>query len=94
MHEAHCVKSLLALLAASCLVISASAAGGEPMQARVTLSVEARPREEDAQRPRLEVWREAGVLSLRVVDPGRCSTNSRTLQRHLEGERSSSVQTS
>jgi hypothetical protein len=37
----------------------------------VTLSVEARPREEDVRRPRLEVWQEEDVLSLRVVDPGR-----------------------
>ncbi|HYO52171.1 hypothetical protein [Archangium sp.] len=47
-----------------------SAAGGEPGRERVTLSVEVRPREQ-APSPRLEVWREEGVLSLRVVDPGR-----------------------
>jgi hypothetical protein len=65
------VRSLQALLVASCLVAGLSAAGGEPRRERVPLAVEARPREEDAQRPRLEVWREGGVLSLRVVDPGR-----------------------
>jgi hypothetical protein len=37
----------------------------------VLLSVEAHPREADAQHPHLEVWPEQGVLSLRVVDPGR-----------------------
>jgi hypothetical protein len=63
-------KSLLALLVASWLVASASAAGGEPRRERVTLSVEARPRQE-APSSHLEVWREEGVLSLRVVDPGR-----------------------
>jgi hypothetical protein len=35
------------------------------------LSVQAHPREADAQRPRPEAWPEEGVLSLRVVDPGR-----------------------
>ncbi len=64
------VRNLQALLVASGLVASLSAAGGEPRRAKVTLSVEARPREE-AHSPRLEVWREEGVLSLRVVDPGR-----------------------
>jgi hypothetical protein len=52
-------------------VAGLSAAGGQPGLERVTLSVEARPREADAQHPRLEVWPEQGVLSLRVVDPGR-----------------------
>jgi hypothetical protein len=47
-----------------------NAAGGEPRKERVTLSVDTRPREE-AHSPSLEVWREEGALSLRVVHPGR-----------------------
>jgi hypothetical protein len=47
-----------------------NAAGGELRRERVTLSVDARPREE-AHSPSLEVWQEEGVLSLRVVHPGR-----------------------
>ncbi len=66
-----CCSFSQALLAASCLVAGPSAASGEPGPERVTLSVETRPREQDAQRPRLDVWPEQGVLSLRVVDPGR-----------------------
>ncbi|HYO57011.1 hypothetical protein [Archangium sp.] len=65
------VQSFQALLVASCLVVGLSAAGGELSRERVTLSVEARPRDEDAQRSRLEVWQEGGVLRLRVMDPGR-----------------------
>jgi hypothetical protein len=63
-------KRLEVLLAASCLVAGLSAAGGELRREKVTLSVQARPREE-APSPRPEVWLEEGVLSLRVVDPGR-----------------------
>jgi hypothetical protein len=63
-------RSLQALLVASFLVASMSAAGEEPRRERVTLSVEAHIRAE-AHSPRLEVWQEEGMLSLRVVDPGR-----------------------
>ncbi len=70
MREAACAKSLQALLVTSFLVASMSAASGELRRERVTLSVDARPRE-DAHSPRLEVWQEEGVLSLRVVEPGR-----------------------
>ena len=58
-----------ALLLASCLVASMSAAGAESRRVRVTLSVETHSRAE-ALSPRLEDWKE-GVLALRVVDPGR-----------------------
>jgi hypothetical protein len=68
--EKHRAKSLQALWVMSCLLGGMNAAGGEPRKERVTLSVEARQREE-AHNPRLEVWGEEGELSLRVVDPGR-----------------------
>ncbi|WP_152622025.1 hypothetical protein [Archangium violaceum] len=58
-----------ALLLASCLVVSMSAAGAELRRVRVTLSAEAHSRAE-ALSPRLEDWKD-GVLALRVVDPGR-----------------------
>ncbi|ATB36752.1 hypothetical protein CYFUS_002167 [Cystobacter fuscus] len=58
-----------ALLFASCLVASMSAAGAELRRVRVTLSAEAHSRAE-ALGPRLEDWKE-GVFVLRVVDPGR-----------------------
>ena len=63
-------KGLQALLIAALLVSAWSAAGGEPRRERVTLSVQARSREEGTQRS-LAMWQEEGVLSLRVVDPGR-----------------------
>ncbi|WP_158501794.1 hypothetical protein [Vitiosangium sp. GDMCC 1.1324] len=62
-------RGFQALLLASCLVASMSAAGEELRRVRVTLSAEAHSRAE-ALSPRLEDWKE-GVLSLRVVDPGR-----------------------
>jgi transposase-like protein len=58
-----------AFLLASCLVASMSAAGEESRRVRVTLSAEVNSRAE-ALGPHLEDWKE-GVLSLRVVDPGR-----------------------
>ncbi|PTL84589.1 hypothetical protein [Vitiosangium sp. GDMCC 1.1324] len=69
MREATCAKSIQALLVTSYLVASMSAAGGELRREGVTLSVKAHPRKE-ALSPRPEDWQE-GVLSLRVVDPGR-----------------------
>ncbi|WPB73411.1 hypothetical protein KYC5002_30680 [Archangium violaceum] len=62
-------RGFKALLLASCLVVSMSAAGEELRRVRVTLSAEAHSRAE-ALSPRLEDWKE-GVLALRVVDPGR-----------------------
>ncbi|HYO70565.1 MAG TPA: hypothetical protein VEU33_31250 [Archangium sp.] len=58
-----------ALLLASCLMASMSAAGAELRRVRVTLSAEAHSRAETLG-PRLEDWKE-GTLSLRVMDPGR-----------------------
>ena len=63
-------RNLQTLLVVSCLVAGLRAAGGEPGRERVTLSVRERPRAE-ALGPRQEIWREGGVLALRVVDPGR-----------------------
>jgi hypothetical protein len=62
-------RSLQALLVASCLVASMNATGEELGREQVTLSMEALPRAE-ALSPHMEDWRE-GVLSLRVMDPGR-----------------------
>ena len=69
MREIHCAKRLHALVVAS-VVVSWSAAGGEPRREQVILSAQAWSQEEDTRRSH-EVWREEGVLSLRVVDPGR-----------------------
>ncbi|WP_309891563.1 hypothetical protein, partial [Archangium sp.] len=62
------LRTLHALLVASCLAAGPSAVGGEPRRERVMLSVRAPPREEAL---RQEDWPEGAVLSLRVVDPGR-----------------------
>ncbi|HLM45094.1 MAG TPA: hypothetical protein VK458_14565, partial [Myxococcaceae bacterium] len=73
MRKAHGGRSLQALVVASCLLASLSAAGGELRLERVTLSVEQRPRGDGA---RVEAGPgplppEGVVLPLRVVDPGR-----------------------
>jgi hypothetical protein len=73
MRKTHRGRSLQALVVASCLLASLSAAGGELRLERVTLSVEARPRGDGA---RVEAGPgplppEGVVLPLRVVDPGR-----------------------
>ncbi|MFY0579871.1 hypothetical protein ACN28S_41505 [Cystobacter fuscus] len=60
---------LTALLLASCLVASTSVAGDELRRERVTLSAKAHARAK-APSPRVEDWK-VGVLSLRVMDPGR-----------------------
>ena len=65
----HWTRGLQVLLLASGLVATPSVAGEESRRERVTLSVEAAP-QVDSPIPRLENWRQ-GVLSLRVVDPGR-----------------------
>ena len=70
MREARCGRRFQALLLVGLLVVGWDAAGGEPRRKRILLSVRARPREEDTHRSREAVWQE-GVLSLRVVDPGR-----------------------
>ncbi|HEX5746527.1 MAG TPA: hypothetical protein VFZ09_09800 [Archangium sp.] len=61
-------RRLQALLLASCLMASQSAAGGDSSRERLTLSVKAHARDA-APSPRQEDWR-GRVLSLRVVDPG------------------------
>ncbi|WNG59863.1 hypothetical protein F0U59_37945 [Archangium gephyra] len=62
------VKVLQALLLASCLVASMSAAGEELRRERVTLSFNAHARAK-APLPRVEDWK-GDLLSLRVMDPG------------------------
>ncbi|ATB42072.1 hypothetical protein CYFUS_007548 [Cystobacter fuscus] len=69
MRLSHWVKGLHALLLASCLVASTSVAGEELRRERVTLSAKAHARAK-APSPRVEDWK-VGVLSLRVMDPGR-----------------------
>jgi len=73
MRQAHRGRSLQALVVASCLLASLSAASGELRLERVTLSVEQRSPRDGA---RVEEGRgplppEGVVLPLRVVDPGR-----------------------